>query len=364
MNQETPATNGAILSRRPRLPGGVLAANMGLLSNVHAQDNNEVIRVGLVGCGGRGTGAAEQCLAAGPQRPAGGHGRRLPRSRRMAACNAPAATIAASAPRWMCPTSDIFVGLDAYQQRHRELRPGDPGHAARFPADAHPRRGRRPQARLHREAGRRRWPRRPHRACKRSRRPTATACRSSPARSAATRPATSNRCSASTTATSAPSPRRRCYWNQGAPLAPRPHASDDRPRMADPQLALLHLAVRRPHRRAARPQPRRHQLGPGQQPSRSSASGMGGRQVRTGRRVRPHLRPLRRRLRISQRRPRPEHVPADRGLRATTSPKRSPARAAPGPRNGRPNYTHHRRTRLELPARARTTTPTSRSTSP
>jgi predicted dehydrogenase len=42
-----------------------LAANMTLLSNVHAQ-GTDVIRVGLVGCGGRGTGAAAQCVQGGP----------------------------------------------------------------------------------------------------------------------------------------------------------------------------------------------------------------------------------------------------------------------------------------------------------
>src|SRR5882672_6449582 len=44
--------------------GAALAANMTLLSNVHA-GGNEVVRVGLIGCGGRGTGAAAQCLRGG-----------------------------------------------------------------------------------------------------------------------------------------------------------------------------------------------------------------------------------------------------------------------------------------------------------
>jgi predicted dehydrogenase len=41
-----------------------LAANIGLVGNAHAQ-GADVIRVGLIGCGGRGTGAAGQCLRAG-----------------------------------------------------------------------------------------------------------------------------------------------------------------------------------------------------------------------------------------------------------------------------------------------------------
>jgi len=44
--------------------GAAAAVDLSLLGNVHATQNNEVIRVGLVGCGGRGTGAAEQCLLA------------------------------------------------------------------------------------------------------------------------------------------------------------------------------------------------------------------------------------------------------------------------------------------------------------
>lgn len=46
--------------------GGSLAFNLGLRSNVHAA-GSDIIRVGLVGCGGRGTGAAAQALNADPQ---------------------------------------------------------------------------------------------------------------------------------------------------------------------------------------------------------------------------------------------------------------------------------------------------------
>lgn len=44
------------------LSGGILSASV--LANVHAQQNNDTIKVGLVGCGGRGSGAIEQCLRA------------------------------------------------------------------------------------------------------------------------------------------------------------------------------------------------------------------------------------------------------------------------------------------------------------
>lgn len=46
--------------------GGVLAANLGVLTNAHAQQSSDAIKVGLIGCGGRGSGAIEQCLRADP----------------------------------------------------------------------------------------------------------------------------------------------------------------------------------------------------------------------------------------------------------------------------------------------------------
>lgn len=42
--------------------GAALTASV--LTNAHAQQNNDTIRVGLIGCGGRGSGAIEQCLRA------------------------------------------------------------------------------------------------------------------------------------------------------------------------------------------------------------------------------------------------------------------------------------------------------------
>src|SRR5262249_23929171 len=43
-----------------------VAANLGLLDNVHAA-GGETLRVGLIGCGGRGTRAADNCLNAAPE---------------------------------------------------------------------------------------------------------------------------------------------------------------------------------------------------------------------------------------------------------------------------------------------------------
>jgi predicted dehydrogenase len=58
----------ASASRRDFLKAGAAgaaAATLGTFSNVHAGGGDNVIRIGLIGCGGRGTGAAEQCLRAG-----------------------------------------------------------------------------------------------------------------------------------------------------------------------------------------------------------------------------------------------------------------------------------------------------------
>jgi predicted dehydrogenase len=67
MEQNHPSGNGS--SRRHFLKaaaaGTALAANLNLLANAHAAGSDE-IRVGLIGCGGRGTGAADNCLSSAP----------------------------------------------------------------------------------------------------------------------------------------------------------------------------------------------------------------------------------------------------------------------------------------------------------
>ena len=54
----------------------------------------------------------------------------------------------------------------------------------------------------------------------------------------------------------------KAYWNGGQIWVVDRESHLERRRVADPQLELLHLARRRPHRRAARAQPRRDELGP------------------------------------------------------------------------------------------------------
>lgn len=74
MNQPMPQNTVSGSSRRDFLRasaavGAGLAAGWSSVANVHAA-GNDVIRVGLIGCGsqrgGRGRGAAEQCVSAGP----------------------------------------------------------------------------------------------------------------------------------------------------------------------------------------------------------------------------------------------------------------------------------------------------------
>jgi predicted dehydrogenase len=93
---------------------GALAANLGMLSNVHAQNNNDTIRVGLVGCGGRGTGAATQSLQASPHTRLVAMGDAF--QDRLNSCRTRLMNDRQVAARVDVPNDRCFVGLDAYQQ--------------------------------------------------------------------------------------------------------------------------------------------------------------------------------------------------------------------------------------------------------
>ncbi len=196
---------------------------------------------------------------------------------------------------------------------HRLLRPGHAGHAAGLPAPAH--RGRRQgrQAPLHREAGRRRRTRHPQGA-----RRLRGGAEEEPLR------------------------RRRHPAPPPGPLH-REHEADPRrsdrrpdhgPRLLEPGATSGPTSA---SRAGATPSTRSATgtISSGSAATTSSSStcttstspsgpwaahpikavGMGGRQVPRRARARPELRPLRGRLRVPQRRPHPEHGPADRGLR-------------------------------------------------
>lgn len=90
-----------------------LAAGLGAARNVHAQ-GNDVLKVGLIGCGGRGTGAAEQCVNAGPNVKLWAIGDAF-QDRVNSAYNQLTRNDQLRA-RVDVPEARRFVGLDAYQQ--------------------------------------------------------------------------------------------------------------------------------------------------------------------------------------------------------------------------------------------------------
>ena len=143
------------------LGGAALVGGLSLARSAHAA-GSEVVRIGLVGCGGRGTGAAVNALKNAAKANvklvamADAFSDRLESSLRniQAELQGP--------PMVDVPPERQFVGLDAYQKAARCRR----GHGAVVrPAGLPPRavRGRRQgrQARLHGEAGGHRRPRHP-----------------------------------------------------------------------------------------------------------------------------------------------------------------------------------------------------------
>jgi predicted dehydrogenase len=111
MTNKSSSTRRDFLKTSAAVAGSTAMAGS-LMSNVHA-DGPEVIRVGLIGCGGRGTEAASQCLRGGPNVRLNAMGdafrdrlqgslTRLQRDNRIR-------------QNIDVPASRQFVGLDAYQ---------------------------------------------------------------------------------------------------------------------------------------------------------------------------------------------------------------------------------------------------------
>ena len=152
---------------------------------------SDAIRIGVIGCGGRGTGAVDDAINSSPGRDAGRDGRHV---RRIASRRAGRASPRSSATQDRRRRIARSPGFDAYEKVHRERRElHHPGDAARVPPGASRGRGRRRQAHLHREAGRGGRPRHPRGAGGLRAGESARASALPPARSAATRPATSRR---------------------------------------------------------------------------------------------------------------------------------------------------------------------------
>ena len=95
--------------------GAAAAVDLGLLGNVHATQNNEAIRVGLVGCGGRGSGAIEHCLRADANVTLVAVADAF--RDRANSCLTGLRRIEAVRNKVNVPNDRIFIGLEAYQQR-------------------------------------------------------------------------------------------------------------------------------------------------------------------------------------------------------------------------------------------------------
>ena len=154
---------GIAASRRDFLKTSTAATiGLGMMTNAHAA-GSDTIKVGLVGCGGRGSGAAEDiCKAAGTtlQHQAPRHGRRLrgppqelprPRPKNTTHCK----------EKFDVADDRCFVGFDAYQKVidccDLVMLATPPG----LPAPAHRGHDQGRQAPVRREAGRRRRHRHP-----------------------------------------------------------------------------------------------------------------------------------------------------------------------------------------------------------
>lgn len=92
--------------------GGALAAPAILPGNLFANTNGDTLRVGLIGCGGRGTGAADQALRADKNVVITALGDAFPEPIQTAKRE----LLKAHADRVKVTPETCFVGLDAYQK--------------------------------------------------------------------------------------------------------------------------------------------------------------------------------------------------------------------------------------------------------
>src|SRR5438034_11805831 len=60
-----PTRREFLKSTSAAMVGGTLAASLGISRQAHAAGSDDTLKVALIGCGGRGTGAAGQALATG-----------------------------------------------------------------------------------------------------------------------------------------------------------------------------------------------------------------------------------------------------------------------------------------------------------
>ena len=155
-------------SRRDFLATSAVAGGLALAPSLFAGQNS-ALKVGLVGCGGRGTGAAKNTLKADSNvklvAMADMFDDKIKSSLTTLKRNKELAAQVDVKPDMM------LHRLRRLQEGDRRLRRGAADHHAALPADAPEGRDRRRQARLRREADRGGRPRRPQRASRPPRRP-------------------------------------------------------------------------------------------------------------------------------------------------------------------------------------------------
>ena len=256
--------------------GSILTGGLSIARAAHAA-GSEQIKIALIGCGGRGMGAAGNCLdvkdnikLVAVADAFEDNARRARRSR----------SSSATATRWTCRAERIFLGFDAYQKAIQAgidlvLLVTPPG----FRPRALPGGRGGGQARLHGEALLRRRPRLPLAP---GDQPAGRAEGAEGGRRA------QHAAHARLQRDGPADPRRRgradfllaLLRQQRGRLGPAAQAGPDRDGVPDPQLVLLRLAWRRPDRRADVHMIDVANWAKGACPI--EANGMGGRQVRTG----------------------------------------------------------------------------------
>ena len=264
------------LPRREFLAGATAGMAAGLMvhSSLAAAEQPRLVRIGLVGCGGRGSGAINDSLTINDNVSSW----RPPTSTRRSASALRKTMRGGPRRQGGDPRLREHGGLDGYKTgaRRSERRPRAPRLLPRLPADPRAGGGGGGQARVRREAGLRRSRRLPHlpRGPRGGRGQGAERRRA--ARSIAGR---SNYVGAVEQIRAG---RDRRHHRGHGPLLHRAHLvparkpRDERRRVPAEQLDALHLAQRRPDRRAGGAQPRHDQLGDGRAtPSPPSARAAG-----------------------------------------------------------------------------------------
>lgn len=115
-----PAASRRDFIKTGAVAGGALAANLTMLANVHA-DGSDEIKIGLIGCGGRGSGAADNALHAAPHVKVYAMGDAF--KDRLEGCHKTLTNLAAKDTRITelgnsvdVPPERRFVGLDAFEK--------------------------------------------------------------------------------------------------------------------------------------------------------------------------------------------------------------------------------------------------------